>query len=408
MCGIVGIAIKAKNGFIKKEEDIFWQMLYANQLRGEDSTGVICVENNKDFYVIKDASPASWVLDAFKKEQGPKNIIAFGKALIGHNRKATVGKVTDDTAHPFVVGDTFSMVHNGTLFNHRQLANTDVDSEALAQVLAPVLDVEEFDKQKFEEVIGKVNGAYAVAAYSQKANKIYLFRNKERPLWLIEQSTHWSWASEGMMLGWILARNNDYSTKPILSESVKEDCLYTINLATNTLTKEDYVPKKAMPHQPWTGGRNKWSNGRCINEEENKTEDVKESSVAVITKNAFKRFRNKMINTVTIFFVDDWMEKYFPRRVEQGETALLVSGESSDSFPVDHIVRGTYTLPEVMSRDSVEEYTTRSLFSGRITDMHLNAENSCITVFVDDIKQVPKSSSKVVSNEETTPINTLH
>ena len=90
----------------------------------------------------------------FEKSDMGKRVISKGKALIGHNRKATVGSVNNATAHPFVVGDSFAMVHNGTLRNHKALADTVVDSEALAIHLSKVL-VEDFDKLKFEEEIGK-------------------------------------------------------------------------------------------------------------------------------------------------------------------------------------------------------------------------------------------------------------
>jgi glucosamine 6-phosphate synthetase-like amidotransferase/phosphosugar isomerase protein len=39
MCGIVGMVVKPNNGFSVKTENVFNQLLYADAVRGEDSTG---------------------------------------------------------------------------------------------------------------------------------------------------------------------------------------------------------------------------------------------------------------------------------------------------------------------------------------------------------------------------------
>ena len=130
------MVLKHNTGLIKQTEDVFDQLLYANALRGEDSTGVIAVEKDSSFHIAKDASPSFWFGPAFKESDISKKMWNNAKAMIGHNRKKTIGKIEDATAHPFVVDDEFAMVHNGTLFGHAQLAKTEVDSEALAIVLA--------------------------------------------------------------------------------------------------------------------------------------------------------------------------------------------------------------------------------------------------------------------------------
>ena len=186
MCGIVGIIAKNSSGFFKKHQTIFEELLYVDNLRGEDSTGIIAALKDNTFYTLRDGLASYYTLQAWKDHQINKEVFSTGQALIGHNRKATVGKVSEHTAHPFVVKDEFAMVHNGTLLNHKKLADTEVDSEALAMHLHAALAEE--DVSHLETALGEVTGAYAIAAYDQRSQKIHLLRNKERPLWLAELS----------------------------------------------------------------------------------------------------------------------------------------------------------------------------------------------------------------------------
>lgn len=245
MCGIVGMVLKHNTGLIKQTEDVFDQLLYANALRGEDSTGVIAVEKDSSFHIAKDASPSSWFGPAFKESDISKKMWNNAKAMIGHNRKKTIGKIEDATAHPFVVDDEFAMVHNGTLFGHAQLAKTEVDSEALAIVLAEAFKEEDY-VEKVEETLGRVNGAYAVAMYDQRHHKVRLLRNKDRPLCIAETNNAWFFASEGGMLYWIMSRNN-VSLKDVKVELIPEHTLIEFDLDTTKETRQVLTPKKPTP-----------------------------------------------------------------------------------------------------------------------------------------------------------------
>lgn len=387
MCGIVGIAIKSKHGFTVKQEDIFYELLFADTLRGEDSTGIVVVENDGGFGYAKEAYSAPWCVDELKKQTALKGVIARGKVMIGHNRKATVGKISAETAHPFVVDNKFIMVHNGTLHGHRLLAQTDVDSEALAQHLAPILN-ETLDVPKMNEALGDVYGAYAIAAYSQPQNKIFLLRNSQRPLFFVETDTFYAWASEGAMLQWILSRNG-VDLKKVEGEFVKEHQLLSIDLDTNELSREDLSPKKIIATS--SGRVTGHTGGSTPSKPTTSTKSVV-TAPSVFSKAAFKRLRRQVLNGFFNFWVDDYIEKNLPKTIAEGETELLLLGQlEHDDFPSEHTVRAEVDLKHIhMEGDGV----TERFFTGRIYHMEMSKISGTITVFMDRVQPVPKALSE--------------
>lgn len=383
MCGIVGLALKKNAGFYKKDEDIFYEMLFADTLRGNDSTGVIFIEKDGSFGIAKDMFSAPLCIDDFKNTQMAKDLFREGKAIIGHNRKATVGKVQKDTAHPFVVDNTFAMVHNGTLYGHKLLHDTTVDSEALAIHLKSVLGAD-YNKEKFEEAMGKVNGAYAVACFNQETNKLHLLRNSQRPLCLVETDNAWYWASEYGMLMWILGRNNE-DLKTAKVETVKEECLYTIDLTDSKLTKEEYVPKKAQPvaTSVATGvGKIGWGKTHTKSDDDD------------LSKNEFKRLRKQLVFTTVSFWADDYVERNFPRTIADGETEITLMGELSDpKHKFKHLVQG---FLDISKHPTIKEGSMlNKLYSGRIYDMTYDAATKHIVIRLDRLTIVPSSRTVI-------------
>lgn len=394
MCGIIGMAVKAKFGPLKAQEDAFYDMLFVDQLRGDDSTGVIFVDNDGGFGIYKDAYPAYWMVNEIRQSAMGKEMFRKGKAFIGHNRKATVGSIKADTAHPFVVDESFAMVHNGTLRNHKDLADTAVDSEALAITLAPVLDTEEFNKEAFEEAIGKVNGAYAIVAYSQKANKVFIFRNAERPISLITTNEGWFWGSEFGAVSWCLARNN-VNLKDAQSEVVPPHTLYTIDLNENTLTKEGFTPKKATP--PSQAGTAKEVKISHIPGTTDTKKTVAYGDGDTVSKNQFKRLRRRWVNQYISFYADDFVEKNFPKTLDDGETDVLLMGESEEN-DIPHTVQGHYNIgnPDAQFLDR--------LYYGRIYNMTYDSGTGHVTLQVDRISPIMSSYSKKDTKNETSPV----
>lgn len=183
MCGIVGLASTVVSA---PKVKAFKTMLVVDTIRGWDSTGVACIRTHSrgqglpmvatykralagpDFVQTRTLGA---LMDQFDK---------YGCAVIGHNRAATRGAVMDDTAHPFTHGDV-TLVHNGSLFDHRQIGggNTfDVDSEAVCWAINQC----DGDMEAVSALLNELDGAFALVWYNKKAHKLYFARNDERPL----------------------------------------------------------------------------------------------------------------------------------------------------------------------------------------------------------------------------------
>lgn len=370
MCGIVGVVSRTTTGLFKQGEDTFMQLLYANALRGDDSTGLVCVEKDTSFHIAKQASEAAFYLPQFIGSAIHKKMFSSGKAYIGHNRKKTVGKVADETAHPFTVDGEFAMVHNGTLYNHRTLANTEVDSEALTQVLAKAFEKEDYIPD-LEETLGRVDGAYAVAMYDQRHNVVRLLRNKERPLSMVETPNAWFFASEGMMLFWILSRNG-YAMKDVTITPVPEDTVVTFDLDKNTVALEAIKPKKSIPQSTKVTTVAGGKVTTIVKPKKNLPEGM--------TKNSFKRFRRRLLGKRVEWWAEDYVETNFPKTEAQGETLFDLMGTCDEIFE-DHMVSATVDTA-ILKCPSQDLYDR--LWSSRISEISYDTMTRLITISMED------------------------
>jgi hypothetical protein len=201
MCGLVAVINKLSNGFTQRQKDLFNTLLFVDMLRGNDSTGVFAVSNRGNVITAKEASNS---VDFMRHTDYTKlmNVVyGSGSAMVGHNRKATKGDITDENAHPFIVGENIVLVHNGTMWgDHKQHANVDVDSHAIAHLI--------HEKEDIAEALGQFHGAYALIWYDFAAGKLHFIRNSQRPLWWVELQDCWVFSSEREMLEFALNRCN--------------------------------------------------------------------------------------------------------------------------------------------------------------------------------------------------------
>lgn len=196
MCGIVCLISKTTTKFNKNDVNLFTNLLIADTIRGKDSTGVFGITEKNNLDLLKAKQPGyNFTEQKSYKDFEDKALFRY-KILVGHNRSATKGTITDENSHPFIK-DHICLVHNGTLWNHKQLADVAVDSEAITYALV---------NEKPENLIPELNGAFALIWYNAKEKKLYLTRNKERPLWIIQTPTIDIIGSEPGMLEWLYNR----------------------------------------------------------------------------------------------------------------------------------------------------------------------------------------------------------
>jgi hypothetical protein len=203
MCGIVGLVSKHTNGLSHPEIDMFQNMLFVDTLRGWDSTGVFGVDTYGSVGIAKAAMHGADFICTKEFKAFRDAAVKNGTFVVGHNRSATRGTVSDENAHPFCVDDKIVLVQNGTWRgSHKHIKDVEVDTHAIAHLLAEEADV--------ESAMKKVNAAYTLVWYNVDTEELHLLRNSERPLFIAEfQHSGFMFASEVETIMYAAAKNNN-------------------------------------------------------------------------------------------------------------------------------------------------------------------------------------------------------
>jgi hypothetical protein len=233
MCGIIGIISKANNGFIKPDMKLFEELLFADQLRGVDGTGLF-YNQRKEILNFKVPGNTGELMRTEGYHKQIEDVIARGNFIIGHNRAATKGAHTWENTHPFQE-DHITLVHNGTLYYHNNLAkDCNVDSRAIAKHMAA---------WGYNETLKEIHGAFALAWADELDESLNFCRNNDRPLSIIETHFFWIISSEAELGVWIATRNKH---KVIRVIDVEPKTKYSFKFgAFDTLIEEDvdyYTP----------------------------------------------------------------------------------------------------------------------------------------------------------------------
>lgn len=217
MCGIAGFVTTEKGKAKTDRTKFVSQALFVNTLRGADSTGLFYIPHHS-----KKGESAGWLKNSLpgpifmadKEYDKIVDDIDDFTAVVCHNRAATVGKVTANTAHPFQEGH-ITLVHNGTLdttyglpkgmFDLNQgKKEGDVKIEVDSHVICHNLATEDREK-----VIGSLAGAFALVWHDANEQALFIVRNDRRPLHMTQDldSRTVYFMSEAEMLAMICKRN---------------------------------------------------------------------------------------------------------------------------------------------------------------------------------------------------------
>lgn len=233
MCGLVGVAGKIDNNL----EKAFKELLVLDQLRGDHSTGAAFISQKGDIEVVKVMGGAT---DLLGNTRFIKRLALASKALIGHNRYATIGKQNKSNAHPFEFSSIVG-AHNGTLRDYRDLygyGDFGTDSETLYH---------HADKYGMEDALSKITGAFALTYYDKDEDRMVFARNTERPLFIaVLENNALVWASEDWMLHVVLRRSHEHKVLNIFE--LKKDTLVSYDLKDLSFKETKITTKPSTLH----------------------------------------------------------------------------------------------------------------------------------------------------------------
>lgn len=204
MCGIWGV-IKGPRTSLFDMRKFLGNSLVAGTVRGDHGAGLMLLPNIAGpAHIVKAAESGDQLIyrEPTQRMLSTQNLASMW-AVIGHNRAATVGDISDEATHPFQHGN-ITLVHNGGVSSPGQLPGVKkwnvnrVDSDGICESIAA---------SGYEETLKHTYGAYALAWHDAEQNVLRLVRNAQRPLHFMRTACGaLLLASEGDMLWWLAGR----------------------------------------------------------------------------------------------------------------------------------------------------------------------------------------------------------
>lgn len=253
MCGILGFTGR----YSDKIPTFISRGLLESETRGRDATGFFA-RNEHGTIDDKRPIPAKKFIRRAKVEGRLRKFEPSG--VIAHCRATTPGSGNakfNRNNHPFI-GKHVAIVHNGCIPGYKEVPSfanldykTETDSEAILRWIEKEVDSGKTIAQAiytFSAVVPEKT-AYAVACMSLKDGTLYLFRNNERPMQLLQlMDDSWLFASTDAIInasvkaagiGWkqsfylpdftlrVIQPNNESFAEPLYRPAPKQNFVVT-------------------------------------------------------------------------------------------------------------------------------------------------------------------------------------
>lgn len=276
MCGLLGVTVNPNDNRVDPARitELLTQLMVVNEDRGGDSYGLSVVPT--DGTPVRRFTRVGRItsdLDTVKKSRAWRRHMKYVQdmaegtvpfTVIGHNRKATHGDITERNQMPFVFGrpDSDNYVvgaHNGVISQHELIAeevelkhiHREVDSEIIFRGLQ-VKNAKEF----MPLVSG--GGSAAVTWFHNDMERLHMFRNRN-PLHLAFLDGLVFWSSEQRPLRYLVSD----LTREVLH--TQADKITTLNVADAEVeTVSDRIDKEYLFTRRVSGrgsyGHSGWDN----------------------------------------------------------------------------------------------------------------------------------------------------
>ena len=175
MCGIFGMLSRKEKPFNKRA---FCTMGVRNDSRGGDSCGIF-IDGLVEYGVDKQKEFINFFRDSIILDT-----VTDCKVALGHCRKASVGKVSLETAQPVILYNEnneidYVLIHNGTIHNYKELAEQyipDIDIEGLtdSQVMARIFYHKGYD------CLSEYYGGAVFVIHDYRIDRSLVFKGKSR------------------------------------------------------------------------------------------------------------------------------------------------------------------------------------------------------------------------------------
>ncbi len=180
MCGIVAAAAR------REVSEILLEGLRRLEYRGYDSAGMALIDAAGALQLHKRQGKVS------ELERAQADTPHQGSTGIAHTRWATHGEPSQVNAHPHTSGGRIALVHNGIIENHADLREELVaagytlasatDTEVIVHLLHLALENGASLLQAMQDTVGRLEGAYALAAIDTRHPQEVVGARKGSPL----------------------------------------------------------------------------------------------------------------------------------------------------------------------------------------------------------------------------------